>query len=76
MEYVGFISFLKLEAALAQYFFLYGDRNQIVSIESMQQMCMPHLIKISLSYNNLTGVKPLRRLYLPKLDQIQLGNVF
>lgn len=37
---------------------------------------MPHLIKISLSYNNLTGIKPLRRLDLPKLDQIQLGNVF
>lgn len=39
-------------------------------------MYMPTIKKLSFSHNRLTTVKSLRRLYLPALDQVQLGNSF
>lgn len=35
---------------------------------------MPNLEKLSLSYNNIVSLKPMRRIHLPKIIQIQFDH--
>lgn len=50
------------------------DHNKIASVENMIAMHMPHMRKLSFSYNCLSSVQALRRMHLPSLVQLQLGT--
>lgn len=53
---------------------IYLDRNQILSLEPLASMQMNNLKVLSFSYNNIVSVRPIRRMFLPNITQIQLGT--